>query len=120
MKQTLDRETLKLNYEEAPLQCEECQMPLWRAGEVVPAGTYVRMDDRSYRTVVLDQVGPLPATFDGHVALYCTSGCACRDHANRRPTVHKEIEKETPEQADFRSDVKRRDQWLLPEALPVY
>ena len=48
------------------MRCEECQMPLWKAGEVVPAGTYVRVDDRSYRTVMLDQEGPLPATFDGH------------------------------------------------------
>jgi hypothetical protein len=35
------------------LQCEECQVPLWKAGEVVPAGTYVRVDDRSYRPVIL-------------------------------------------------------------------
>ncbi len=88
MRQTLDRESL--NHGEAPLQCEECQMPLWRAGEVVPAGTYVRVDDRSYRAVLLDQVGPLPATFDGHVALYCTAGCACRDRANRKSAVHRE------------------------------
>ena len=32
-------------------------MPLWRAGEVVPAGTYVRVDDRSYRAVILDLGG---------------------------------------------------------------
>lgn len=68
---------------EVCLRCEECQTPLWRAGEVVPAGTYVRVDDRSYRAVMLDQEGPLPATFDGHIALYCTSACACRDHAHR-------------------------------------
>lgn len=67
---------------EVCLRCEECQTPLWRAGEVVPAGTYVRVDDRSYRAVILDQEGPLPATFDGHIALYCTSACACRDHAH--------------------------------------
>ena len=63
-------------YETEHVRCEECQMPLWKAGEVVPAGTYVRVDDRSYRPVVLNQEGPLPATFDGHVALYCTSACA--------------------------------------------
>jgi hypothetical protein len=84
MGQTLDRETV--NHGEVPLQCEECQMPLWKAGEVVPAGTYVRVDDRSYRTVILSQEGPLPATFDGHVALYCTAACACRDRADRRRT----------------------------------
>lgn len=82
MRQIPDREPLL--HEETHLRCEECQMPLWRAGEVVPAGTYTRVDDKSYRTVMLDQEGPLPATFDGHVALYCTAACACRDRANRK------------------------------------
>lgn len=85
MRQTHERESV--NHEEVRQWCEECQMPLWKAGEVVPAGTYVRVDNRSYRTVILDQEGPLPATFDGHVALYCTSACACRDRADRRRTV---------------------------------
>lgn len=67
--------------EEMQLRCEECQTPLWRAGEIVPAGTYVRVDDQSYRAVMMDREGPLPATFDGHIALYCTSACACREHA---------------------------------------
>ncbi len=84
MRQTYDHEAAP--NEEAYLRCEECQMPLWKAGEVVPAGTYVRVDDRSYRSVILNQEGPLPATFDGHVALYCTSACACKDRADRRHT----------------------------------
>ncbi len=88
MRPTHDREPV--NHEEARLRCEECQMPLWKAGEVVPAGTYVRVDNRSYRTVILDQEGPLPATFDGHVALYCTSACACRDHAHRKPAADRD------------------------------
>ena len=50
--------------------CEGCQAPVWKAGEVVPAGAYVRIDDDSYRQITLDQDGPLPASFDGHVALY--------------------------------------------------
>ncbi len=50
--------------------CEGYQAPVWKAGEVVPAGTYVRIDDESYRKVTLQQVGPLPASFDGHVAYY--------------------------------------------------
>ena len=74
-------------YEAEHLRCEECQMPLWKAGEVVPAGTYVRVDDRSYRAVTLNQEGSLPATFDGHIALYCTSACACKDRADRRRPV---------------------------------
>ena len=85
MRQT--RKSESLNHKEVRLRCEECQMPLWRAGEVVPAGTYVRVDDLSYHAVILDQDGPLPATFDGHVAMYCTSACACRDGANRKRTL---------------------------------
>lgn len=65
------------------MQCEECQIPVWKAGEVVPAGTYVRVDDRSYHAVMLEREGPLPATFDGHIAFYCTSACACKQQANR-------------------------------------
>lgn len=64
------------------MRCDECQMPLWKAGEIVRAGTYARVDDKSYQTITLDQEGPLPATFDGHVALYCTAACRCRDRAN--------------------------------------
>ncbi len=64
------------------MRCDECQMPLWKAGEIVRAGTYVRVDDKSYQTITLDQEGPLPATFDGHVALYCTAACRCRDRTN--------------------------------------
>jgi hypothetical protein len=50
---------------------EEYQVCLWKAGEIAPASTYVRIDDHSYRRVTLDCEGPLPATFDGHVACYC-------------------------------------------------
>ena len=49
---------------------EEFQVSLWKAGEVVPAGAYVRIDEPSYRVVILDCKGPLPATFDGHIAYY--------------------------------------------------
>ncbi len=45
------------------MQCEECQMPLWKAGEVVPAGTYVRGDNRSYRAVTLEREGQLTLVF---------------------------------------------------------
>jgi hypothetical protein len=50
---------------------EEYQTSLWKAGEVAPAGTYIRIDAQPYRTVTLDDEGPLPATFDGHIAFYC-------------------------------------------------
>jgi hypothetical protein len=58
---------------------EEYQMLVWKAGEIVPAGTYVRIDDLSYRIITLDRQGPLPATFDGHVALYSFSPAICSE-----------------------------------------
>jgi hypothetical protein len=88
MRHTPDSELV--SHEETHLRCEECQMPLWKAGQVVPAGTYVRVDDQSYRTVILNQEGPLPATFDGHIAFYCTSACTCRNRADLRHTVASE------------------------------
>lgn len=65
------------------MKCEECQQDLWTAGEMVLAGTYTRVDDHSYRVVILEQEGPLPAAFDGHVALYCSSACRCATHARK-------------------------------------
>lgn len=50
------------------MKCEECQQELWKAGEIVPAGVYARVDDQSYHRVVLEQEGALPASFDGHTA----------------------------------------------------
>ncbi len=84
------RENQRVHHEENHLHCEECQRPLWKAGEVVPAGTYVRVDDQSYRAVLLEQEGTLPATFDGHAALYCTSACACRDRAKRKQAIDRD------------------------------
>lgn len=49
---------------------EEHQAQIWKAGEIVPAGTYMRIDQQSYHIVTLENEGPLPATFDGHVAYY--------------------------------------------------
>jgi hypothetical protein len=40
---------------------------------LVPAGTYIRVDDLSYKVVILQQKERLPATFDGHVAIYRAS-----------------------------------------------
>ncbi len=55
------------------MQHDESHIPLWKAGEVVSAGSYVRVDDRSYKMITLSQKGPLPASFDGHIALYRAS-----------------------------------------------
>lgn len=59
------------------MKCEECQQELWKAGGTVPAGAYARADDGSYRVVILEQARPLPASLDGHTALYCSSTCRC-------------------------------------------
>jgi hypothetical protein len=48
----------------------EFQVAIWKAGEIAPAGTYVRVDEPSSRVILLECEGPLPATFDGHVAFY--------------------------------------------------
>jgi hypothetical protein len=61
------------------MHCDECGTELYEAGEVVPAGDYTRVDDRSFRHVTLIQRGPLPPSFDGHIALYRSAAapCAC-------------------------------------------
>ncbi|HEY7348442.1 MAG TPA: hypothetical protein VH599_09035 [Ktedonobacterales bacterium] len=53
------------------MNVEEYGMYVWRAGDIAPAGTYLRVDNNSFRVVVLEQEGRLPASYDGHIALYC-------------------------------------------------
>ena len=65
------------------MKCDECQQTLWKAGEVVPASVYARVDDDSYHLVTLEQEGLLPASFDGHTAWYCSSACHCATHARQ-------------------------------------
>jgi len=60
----------------------EHQDLVWKAGEVVLPGTYIRIDDDSYRKITLTHKGPLPATFDGHVALYCMMSKIAAPHSN--------------------------------------
>jgi len=59
------------------MRCDECGIALFEAGAIVPAGTYVRVDDRSFRRVTLQQRGPLPASFDGHIAEYRSEAASC-------------------------------------------
>ena len=69
---------------EVVMRCDECETALYEAGEIVPAGNYVRVDDRSFRRVALARRGSLPPSFDGHIALYRSAAapCACeRRHA---------------------------------------
>jgi hypothetical protein len=42
---------------------------------------YARVDNHSYHLVTLTQTGPLPPSFDGHTAWYCSSACRCATHA---------------------------------------
>ncbi len=69
------------------MQCDECGIALYTVGEIVPAGVYVRVDDGSFRKVTLERKGPLPASFDGHIAQYrgMAGSCACE----RRHTAAK-------------------------------
>ncbi len=53
----------------APL-CNEDGELLYGAGEDVPAGHYVRIDVISPSEIILEAGGPLPPSFDGHVAMY--------------------------------------------------
>lgn len=72
------------------MHCEECGNAVYQAGETVPAGVYMRIDDGSLRRVALTRPEPLPASFDGHIATYrsAASACACeRRHARRLQVV---------------------------------
>ncbi|GHO98514.1 hypothetical protein KSF_085620 [Reticulibacter mediterranei] len=63
---------------------DEAKIAVWKAGEVVPAGGYVRIDTRSYRLITLEQEGPLPASFDGQVALYRAVALAHQGRGKRQ------------------------------------
>ncbi len=58
-------------------QCEECGTRLCRAGDQVPAGSYLRVDDGSFHRLDLAAAGPLPASFDGHIAQYRVASAPC-------------------------------------------
>lgn len=59
------------------MNAEEYGIHVWKAGDLVPAGSYLRVDDDSYRLVVLEQQGQLPASYDGHIAYYCRAPLVC-------------------------------------------
>jgi len=61
------------------MTCEECETQLWRAGEIAPPGIYMRADNMLAQPLVLKQADWLPASLDGHVALYRSAqpGCLC-------------------------------------------
>lgn len=76
------------------MRCEECGAALFEAGDVVPAGDYLRVDDGSFSRIVMARRGPIPASLDGHVAEYRSAGavCACRrrDQEQRPPKQRQE------------------------------
>jgi hypothetical protein len=47
------------------------------AGEIAPAGTSVRIDNRSSHLITLEQEGSFPPSFDGQVALYREAPLLC-------------------------------------------
>lgn len=69
------------------MHCDECGTELYEAGEVVPAGDYTRVDDRSFHHVVLTQPGPLPPSFDGHIALYRSAAAPCACERRHTATI---------------------------------
>ncbi len=65
------------------MECDECGARLYEAGERVPAGAYMRVDDLSFAVVRLDDEDSLPPSFDGHIAFYraAAATCACQRRA---------------------------------------
>jgi hypothetical protein len=59
------------------MHCDECAAPLWRAGESAPPGEYARVDVVTPTIVRLRAHERLPASFDGHIAVYRALGGAC-------------------------------------------
>jgi hypothetical protein len=69
------------------MHCDECGIALYEAGDVAPAGVYTRVDDESFRRVTLERTGPLPASFDGHVAEYRAAAATCVCERRHAPTA---------------------------------
>lgn len=69
------------------MHCDECGTELYEAGEVVPAGDYTRVDDRSFHHIVLTQRGSLPPSFDGHIALYRSAAAPCACERRHTTTI---------------------------------
>lgn len=57
------------------MRCEECDAPLWCAGDEAPPGEYLRIDRPSEHSVILHVGERLLASFDGYIAIYREVGC---------------------------------------------
>lgn len=77
-----------MEYEQSG-QCEECGTRIYQAGERVAGGTYLRVDDSSFLRLVVSAGGTLPASFDGHIALYrvAAAPCVCERRLRGAETV---------------------------------
>lgn len=60
---------------------------LFRAGQLVDAGTYIEVD--GFRQITLEQAGVLPASLDGRRALYRRYERPWMTMSNRSEFVHK-------------------------------
>lgn len=69
-------------------RCEECDTPLYQAGEFVSAGDYLRVDDGSFQRVRLSALEQLPASFDGHIALYRAAAAPCACERRQAEATH--------------------------------
>lgn len=69
------------------MNIEEHGAHVWQAGDIVPAGIYLRVDDASFRVVNLEQEDRLPASYDGHVALYRRASAICIVHPRSEPVL---------------------------------
>ena len=78
---------------------DESGVPIYQAGDVVPAGSYARVDDGSYHLVLLAQDGPLPPSFDGHVALYRTAAYSPSRHSQPLPAANTRATEPAPAHA---------------------
>lgn len=83
--------------------CDECGIRLYRAGERAPAGTYLRVDDQSFQRLQLVSSGILPASFDGHIALYRVAAAPCACERRKRVAEGKEQDSAEASSVEIRS-----------------
>jgi hypothetical protein len=69
--------------------CEECGTRIYQAGERVAGGAYLRVDDGSFQRLAISSGDTLPASFDGHVALYrlAAAPCVCERRLRKAEAV---------------------------------
>lgn len=71
--------------------CEECGARMFQAGEFAPPGDYLRVDDESFRRIEVGAGGRLPASYDGHIALYRLAASPCVCQLRRQPQSEENV-----------------------------